>query len=57
MFENLIEVLKQNPRKVVFTEGNDPRILSATERLLKEGFLEPVLVGRVEEVDAAAKEG
>jgi phosphate acetyltransferase len=57
MFENLIEVLKQNPRKIVFTEGNDPRILSATERLLKEGFLEPVLVGRVEEVDAAAKEG
>jgi len=57
MFENLIEVLKQNPRKIVFTEVNDPRILSATERLLKEGFLEPVLVGRVEEVDAAAKEG
>ena len=57
MFENLIEVLKQNPRKIVFTEGNDPRILSAADRLLKEGFLEPVLVGRADEVAAAAKEG
>ncbi|HUM55764.1 MAG TPA: phosphate acyltransferase, partial [Bacillota bacterium] len=57
MFENLIEVLKQNPRKIVFTEGNDPRILSAADRLLKDGFLEPVLVGRADEVTAAAKEG
>ena len=26
MFENLIEILKANPRKIVFTEGPDARI-------------------------------
>ena len=29
MFENLIDVLKKNPRKIVFTEGADARILEA----------------------------
>lgn len=57
MFENLIEVLKKNPRKIVFTEGPDPRILEAAARLKKDGFLTPVLVGNVDEVKAAAKAG
>jgi phosphate acetyltransferase len=57
MFENLIEVLKNDPRKIVFTEGPDPRILSAADRLKKGGFLTPILVGNVDEVNKAAKEG
>lgn len=58
MFENLIEVLKANPRKIVFTEGHDARILEAAARLKKEGFLTPMLVGNVDTVkDAAAKGG
>ena len=39
MFNAMIEVLKANPRKIVFTEGPDPRILEATDRLKKGGFL------------------
>ena len=57
MFENLVEVLKANPRKIVFTEGPDARILEAAARLKKGGFLTPVLVGNVEEVKAAAAKG
>ena len=57
MFENLVEILKQNPRKIVYTEGSDARILEAAARLKKEGFLTPVLVGNVEEVKAAAAKG
>ena len=57
MFENLIEVLKANPRKIVFTEGPDARILEAAARLKKGGFLTPVLVGNVDEVKAAAAKG
>ena len=57
MFENLIEILKANPRKIVFTEGSDARILEAAARLKKDGFLTPVLVGNVEEVKAAAAKG
>ena len=45
MFTKLIETLKQNPRKIVFTEGTDARILEAAARLLKDGFLGVILVG------------
>ena len=57
MFESMIETLKANPRKIVFTEGPDKRILEAASRLKKDGFLTPILVGNVEEVTAAAKAG
>ncbi len=57
MFETLIEILKKNPRKIVYPEGPDPRILSAAARLKKDGFLMPVLVGNADEVKAAAAEG
>ena len=56
MFEFLIKKLKAHPRKIVFTEGTDPRILEASARLLSGTFLTPVLVGNVEEVQAAAEE-
>lgn len=57
MFENLVEILKNNPRTIVFTEGHDPRILEAAARLKKEGFLTPILVGNKEEVEGNAKAG
>ena len=57
MFENLVEILKANPRKIVYTEGPDARILESAARLKKEGFLTPVLVGNVDEVKAAAEKG
>lgn len=57
MFNAMIEKLKANPRKIIFTEGHDARILEATARLAKEGFLTPILVGNVEEVKANAAKG
>ena len=30
MFKKLISILKEHPRKIVFTEGTDPRILEAS---------------------------
>ena len=56
MFSKMIESLRQNPKKIVFTEGNDPRILEATARILKEGFLSTILIGNPDEVNAVAKE-
>ena len=55
MFEFLINKLKAHPRKIVFTEGTDARILEAAARLLSGNFLTPVLVGNPEEVMAAAE--
>ena len=57
MFDVLVEKLKAQPRKIVFTEGTDARILEASARLLEDNFLTPVLVGNVEEVKAAAEKG
>ena len=56
MFEFLIKKLKAHPRKIVFTEGSDPRILEASARLLSGTFLTPVLVGKAEEIQAAAED-
>ena len=56
MFEFLIKKLKAHPRKIVFTEGTDPRILEASARLLSGTFLTPVLVGNLAEIQAAAEE-
>ncbi|MBE6946083.1 MAG: phosphate acetyltransferase [Ruminococcaceae bacterium] len=57
MFNTMIETLRANPRKIVFTEGPDARILEATARLVEGGFLTPILVGNVEEVKANAAKG
>lgn len=57
MFDKLIETLKANRRTLVFTEGADARILEATHRLKKDGFLTPILVGVEADVKAAAKAG
>lgn len=56
MFGQLIDTLKKNPKKIVFTEGTDPRILEAASRLLAGTFLRPVLVGNEKEIRAAAEE-
>ena len=32
MFAPLVAQLKANPKTIVFTEGNDPRILEAADR-------------------------
>ena len=56
MFGKLISILKQNPKKIVFTEGSDPRILEASSRLLASTFLAPILLGNREEIEKAAEE-
>ncbi len=57
MFTKLISQLKADPKKIVFTEGHDPRILEAAARLMKEGLLKVILVGNEAEVKAKAAEG
>ena len=44
-FGQLIDILKKDPKKIVFTEGDDPRILEAASRLLAGTFLHPILIG------------
>ena len=55
-FGQLIQILKQNPKKIVLTEGNDPRILEASSRLLASNFLHPILIGNPDEIYEVAEE-
>ena len=57
MFDKLIANLKSSKKTIVFTEGSDPRILSAADRLIKENLMGVILCGNVDEVKAAAKNG
>ena len=55
-FGQLIGILKNDPKKIVFTEGEDARILEASTRLLASNFLHPILVGSEEKIFEAAEE-
>jgi phosphate acetyltransferase len=55
-FGQLIDILKKDPKKIVFTEGTDSRILEAASRLLAANFLHPILIGKEDEVISAAEE-
>ena len=55
MFRLMIQKLKNNPKKIVFTEGEDPRILEAAARLLSGTFLTPILIGDPEKIHATAE--
>lgn len=57
MFDKLYENLKAERKSIVFTEGTDERILTATDQLLKEDLMDVVLIGKAEEVKAAAAAG
>ena len=45
MFQQLIDTLKKSPKRIVFTEGTDARILEASARLLAGTWLAPILIG------------
>ena len=55
-FGKLIGTLKEHHQTIVFTEGNDPRILEASSRLLASNFLEPILLGNEDEIHKVAEE-
>ncbi|MEE5992841.1 MAG: phosphate acetyltransferase [Oscillospiraceae bacterium] len=57
MFDKLLDNLKASRKTIVFTEGTDNRILSATDRLLKEDIMDVILCGNPEEVKNAATAG
>ncbi len=57
MLTEILNTLKNDRRTIVFTEGEDTRILEAAARLKKDDIMDVLLVGNVEKVKAAAKDG
>lgn len=57
MFDEIVSKLKASHKKIVFTEGEDARILEAATRLKKEGIMDVLLCGDPEKIKAAAAKG
>jgi phosphate acetyltransferase len=53
--ESIFEKLRSHPKRVVFPEGTEPRILNAAAEFVQLQLGVAVLLGRREEVEAAAK--
>ena len=54
--QHLIEQLRRHPKRVVFTEGEDIRILHAAARLVQLEAVAPILLGNRERIHALAAE-
>lgn len=54
MLKKLISTLESERKTLVFTEGHDPRILTAASRLLQEDLMDLILVGAKETVNQVA---
>ena len=50
LFHGIVVKAKQNPKKVVFAEGNNLKVLRAANELFHEGIAIPVLLGNVDEI-------
>ncbi|MCW2273380.1 NADP-dependent malic enzyme [Rhodoblastus acidophilus] len=42
----LMQTAKSNPRRVVYSEGEDERVLRAVQSVVEEGIARPILIGR-----------
>jgi malate dehydrogenase (oxaloacetate-decarboxylating)(NADP+) len=51
----LFEAAKASPKRVVFTEGEDERVLRAVQAVIDEGMARPTLVGRPEVIRARSE--
>jgi malate dehydrogenase (oxaloacetate-decarboxylating)(NADP+) len=47
---------RQDPKRIVFPEGEHPKILRAAKILVEEGICKPILLARIEEVEPLARE-
>ena len=52
--QRLIKQLRNHPKRVVFTEGEDIRVIEAAARLVKLEAIAPILLGRPERIKALA---
>ena len=47
----LMQAAKANPKRVIYAEGEDERVLRAVQTIVEEGIAKPILIGRPEVID------
>ncbi len=52
IMRSLINKAKSNPKRVVFPEGDEEKILRAAQTLVEEGIAKPILIGAEDEIKA-----
>lgn len=55
VMRTLINKAKANPKRIVFPEGEEDKILRAAQILVSEGIASPILLGNREEIEKKAK--
>ena len=56
LMEQIWEKARSNKRKVVLAEGIEPRVLVATDKIIKEGLADIVLLGDVDKIRQLASQ-
>lgn len=56
LLDKIVELSKSDPKKIVLPEGNDERVLRATEVIVREKTAKIILIGNEEEIKNKAKE-
>ena len=51
----LFSQAKANPKRVIYAEGEDERVLRAVQVIVEEGIAKPILIGRPNVVEARIK--
>lgn len=51
VIQPLIQRAKNNPRRIVFTDGEDDKILRTVERVIEERVCKPILIGNAEHIE------
>ncbi len=52
----VFERVRRDPKRIVFAEGEEPRVLQAAEQMIDQGIARPVLVGREEVIGRRLRE-
>ncbi len=54
--ESVFEKLKRHPKRIVFPEGAEPRVLEAAGRFNRMQLGAPILLGDIEEIERKAEQ-
>lgn len=54
VISHLLDQLRRHPKRVVFTEGEDIRVIEAAARLVKDEVVAPILLGNRDQIRALA---
>ena len=56
LMKPLFAQAQQDPKRIVYSEGEESRVLQAVQQVIEEGLAQPILVGRPEVIEARLAE-